>query len=112
LQATQSRQKRKVVIDDSDEEPTSFRGRKEKFVDSSPTAAINSKLRSITMLATYDRLIVGNPKRPRLLIADSDDEDGEEVVSTALFSQRLGRFKKSPIKKGKKQLGKPAFLSS
>lgn len=64
------------------------------------------------MLATYDRLIVGNPKRPRLLIADSDDEDGEEVVSTALFSQRLGRFKKSPIKKGKKQLGKPAFLSS
>ncbi len=54
LQATQSRQKWKIVIDNSDEEPTAFRRRKEKFVDSSPTAAISSKLRTITMLAKYD----------------------------------------------------------
>jgi hypothetical protein len=64
------------------------------------------------MIAIYNRLIVGNPKRPRLFIADSGDEDGDEVVSTALFSQRLSRFKKSPVKKGRKRLGKPVFLPS
>ncbi|KDR79956.1 hypothetical protein GALMADRAFT_242120 [Galerina marginata CBS 339.88] len=90
--ATQSRQKRKVVIDDSDEdtaEGPKINGRRKASVrSSSPTDAIR-----------------GQAKRPRLskVIVNDDDEEGEdedEDVKTS-FTQRLNRFKKSPMKKAR-----------
>ncbi|KAF9528358.1 muts domain V-domain-containing protein [Crepidotus variabilis] len=82
----QSRQKRKVVLDDSDNEATSkgqLGKKKERQFDSSPTAAIRN-----------------NPKRQRIskLISEDEDEDEEAETSRTSFSQRLSRFKKSPVK--------------
>ncbi|CAA7264271.1 unnamed protein product [Cyclocybe aegerita] len=82
---TQSRQKRKVVIEDSDDESNILNGRrKATFRSSSPTDAIRSQA-----------------KKPRLsqVISDEDDEADDDMKTN--FSQRLSRFKKSPAKKGK-----------
>ncbi|KAF9485007.1 DNA mismatch repair protein Msh6 [Pholiota conissans] len=91
--ATQSRQKRKIVIEDSDEDiadvPATNGRTKASFRSSSPTDAIRSQA-----------------KKPRLSKAvtedeggDDDEDDDDEV--NASFSRRLTKFKKSPVKKGK-----------
>ncbi|KAJ3497847.1 hypothetical protein NLJ89_g10297 [Agrocybe chaxingu] len=82
---TQSRQKRKVVIEDSDDESNILNGRrKAAFRSSSPTDAIRSQA-----------------KKPRLSQVISDEEDEADDDMKTNFSQRLSRFKKSPVKKGK-----------
>lgn len=42
----------------------------------------------------------GQAKKPRLSKAISEDEDEEEQEINTSFSQRLTRFKKSPVKAG------------
>uniref|UniRef100_A0A8H7XWG4 DNA mismatch repair protein n=1 Tax=Psilocybe cubensis TaxID=181762 RepID=A0A8H7XWG4_PSICU len=86
---TQSRSKRKVILDDSDEEaedaPLASNGRRKASIrSSSPTEAIRSQT-----------------KRPRLstVVIEDDEEEDEEDLKASL-SQRLSRFKKSPVKKG------------
>ncbi|KAF5310782.1 hypothetical protein D9619_007990 [Psilocybe cf. subviscida] len=79
--STQSRAKRKVVIEDSDEENPKgapLRG-------SSPTEALRSQAK----------------KKQRLSKAISYAEDDDESEENVSFAERLTRFKKSPVKKGK-----------
>ncbi|KAF8960367.1 hypothetical protein BDZ97DRAFT_1922267 [Flammula alnicola] len=89
---TQSRQKRKVVIEDSDEEGAKAQAtngrRKASFRSSSPTDAIRSQAKK--------------PRLSKMVVEDEEDDDDDEddVVKTS-FSQRLTRFKKSPVKKTK-----------
>ncbi|KJA23091.1 hypothetical protein HYPSUDRAFT_40213 [Hypholoma sublateritium FD-334 SS-4] len=88
---TQSRQKRKVVIEDSDDdddaEPLATKGRaKATFRGSSPTDAIRSQAKK--------------PRLSKVITEDDEDGDSNEDVKSS-FSQRLTRFKKSPVKKAK-----------
>ncbi|KAF8155583.1 muts domain V-domain-containing protein [Crassisporium funariophilum] len=85
----QTRRKRKVVIEDSDEEVAEIQpnnSRKALFRNSSPTDGIRSQA-----------------KKPRLskAISDHDSDEDEDLSepSTKSFSQRLTRFRKSPVKK-------------
>ncbi|KXN86517.1 DNA mismatch repair protein msh6 [Leucoagaricus sp. SymC.cos] len=73
--------KKRKIVADSDEETAPTKPRK-SVPDSSP-------------LPTNDR-----SKRQRLLAAAGEDEDEDEDEASSSFSQRLSRFKKSPIKKG------------
>ncbi|KAF8815726.1 DNA mismatch repair protein Msh6 [Phlegmacium glaucopus] len=84
---SQKRNKRKVVIDDSDDDDTEVQSsvrRTANFRSSSPTDAIRSQA-----------------KKPRLSQAISENEDEEEQEINTSFSQRLSRFKKSPLKKSR-----------
>ncbi|KAF4618937.1 hypothetical protein D9613_010131 [Agrocybe pediades] len=89
--AVSTRHKRKVVMD-SDEEMSpgeDSKGRRKPLArGSSPTDAIKSR-----------------SKRPRLstviLDDDEDDDATEENNIKQSFTQKLNRFKKSPVKKGK-----------
>ncbi|EGO03735.1 hypothetical protein SERLA73DRAFT_119383 [Serpula lacrymans var. lacrymans S7.3] len=85
--------KRKVIIDDSeDEEETKIAATKKvaksTYRTSSPDINKSSSSRS-------------RAKKPRICVMPSDDEDGDEELSS--FSSRLLKYKKSPIKSRKSQ---------
>lgn len=70
-----TRIKRKVVVVDSDDEPA-------------------------TSDCPHSSPLQGQKKKPRMSALSSDEEDGDDAVST--FSTRLSRFKKSPVKSSRK----------
>ncbi|THV02566.1 DNA mismatch repair protein Msh6 [Dendrothele bispora CBS 962.96] len=76
--------KRKIVLEDSDEENQAS-GRSSSMPESSPVARASRK------------------KKARLSMALSEEEEDEEDTEVkSSFSQRLTKFKKSPAKKGRK----------
>lgn len=83
-----TRIKRKVVVVDSDDEPATS-----DCPHSSPLQGqfIQHNTRLICLFA-----FSGRKKKPRMSALSSDEEDGDDAVST--FSTRLSRFKKSPVK--------------
>ncbi|TFK38050.1 DNA mismatch repair protein msh6 [Crucibulum laeve] len=101
--------KRKVVIEDSDEEITETRPTKHRdssHRNSSPTVAVQSRAKkqrlSVAMSEDEDEEeAIARPRKRRLsrAITDEEDEDDDGVPSS--FSERLTQFKKSPAKKGR-----------
>ncbi|EKM76737.1 hypothetical protein AGABI1DRAFT_78171 [Agaricus bisporus var. burnettii JB137-S8] len=81
--SVQVRKKRKIVADSDEESRPSHT--KRIVSNSSPIPAKGLSKRQRLALATSE---------------DDDDDEGDYVTNT--FSQRLTRFKKSPVKKGKK----------
>ncbi|KAJ7756787.1 muts domain V-domain-containing protein [Mycena maculata] len=75
--------KRKIIVEDSDEERMLSEGASFVHAGSSPTEARKA------------------PKKPRLSALLSDEEEDEAAASSS-FSKRLTHFKKSPVKSGRK----------
>ncbi|EIW78648.1 DNA mismatch repair protein Msh6 [Coniophora puteana RWD-64-598 SS2] len=92
MKSTAKRIKRKLVLG-SDEETEGYTGDKGSATLSSPDFSGGSSP------------LQGRVKKRRVsaaLFLDDEDEDGEDSEHVKSFSSRLSRFKKSPVKSGKK----------
>lgn len=95
---TASKHKRKIVVEDSDEEQDEVKS--SGYAPSSPIESMQGKPCKCSHDPGLRRFFTA--KRPRLSKAlvyiDEDDDDDDSPLPAV--SQRLSRFKKSPAKKG------------
>ncbi|KIM91619.1 hypothetical protein PILCRDRAFT_810908 [Piloderma croceum F 1598] len=86
VQAKSTRVKRKIVIDDSDEEDVSLVKKQSSYTASSPKSS-----------ATKSR--AKKPRVSAVLLDDDDEEDGEAATSLSL---KLTKFKRAPSQSSRK----------